>query len=58
MKMVNKIKSVTNMVKSKGVINCLALLLVIGSVNSACTWIYHQPKVPDKANRFKRIDND
>ncbi len=35
--------------------NCLALLLVIQSVNSAYCWIVHEPKFPKDANRFKKV---
>lgn len=39
---------------STGVLNSLALLLVVQSANQACMWFFHQPKFPDSANRFKK----
>lgn len=35
--------------------NCMALLLVIQSANSACCWIVHEPKFPKDANKFKKV---
>lgn len=38
-----------------GLVNCMALLLVIQSATAACGWIFHQPEFPEAANKFKRV---
>ena len=42
--------------------NCMALMLVIQSANTACAWIVHQPEFPEQASKFKKkvafIDTD
>ena len=35
--------------------NCLALLLVIQSANTARGWIVHQPKFPEEADKYKKV---
>lgn len=40
------------------VINCLALVLVAVSANSACVFYFHQPEFPKAADKFRRIGND
>lgn len=37
------------------IVNCLALLLVVQSANTACGWIVHQPKFPEDANKYKKV---
>ena len=39
---------------SAGILNSLALLLVVQSANQACIWFFHQPKFPESGNKFKR----
>lgn len=39
---------------STGVLNTLALLLVVQSANQACIWFFHQPKFPESANKLKK----
>ena len=34
--------------------NDIALNLAKQNVNSACIWVFHQPEVPEEANKFKR----
>ena len=50
--MINKWKK-----KRWGILNCLALLMVFATANSACIWCYHQPDFPKEAN-FMRKHND
>ncbi|SDY79097.1 cyclic lactone autoinducer peptide [Lachnobacterium bovis] len=40
------------------VINCLALVLVAASANSACFFYFHQPEFPKAADKFRQIGND
>ncbi|MGN0438614.1 MAG: cyclic lactone autoinducer peptide [Lachnospiraceae bacterium] len=40
------------------VINCLALVLVAVSANSACVFYFHQPEFPEAASKFRRVGND
>ena len=35
--------------------NCMALVLVMQSANTACGWIVHQPKFPEDANKYKKV---
>ena len=35
-------------------LSALALFMGVSSVNSACFTFYHQPKVPEAMNRFKK----
>lgn len=41
-----------------GVINCLAMLLVTVTANSACIWYFHQPEFPKEANGLRKNYND
>lgn len=43
----------TNVVKKMmAVMNCLAVMLVAQTANSACIWIFHQPEFPQEAKKF------
>ncbi|MCM1251939.1 MAG: cyclic lactone autoinducer peptide [Clostridium sp.] len=35
--------------------NTCAFALMVGSVNSACAWIHHQPVVPEDAKKFRKF---
>ena len=35
--------------------NCMDLMLVIQSANTACAWIVHQPEFPEQASKFKKV---
>lgn len=35
-------------------LNAMAIMMVVQNVNVACTWLDHQPSVPEEANRFKK----
>ncbi len=35
--------------------NLCALGILIGSINTACAWVHHQPEVPEEAKRFRRF---
>lgn len=48
-------KSKSLIYKVVGVMNCLALLLVVQSANSACCFYYHQPEFPETASKFKKV---
>lgn len=37
------------------VANRCAFGLMVGSVNSACCWIHHQPKVPEAAMKYRKF---
>ncbi len=39
-------------------LNFMALALAVQTANAACIWIFHQPKFPEKAKKYNRIDND
>lgn len=36
-------------------VNHIAMTTAKQSVNSTCIYIHHQPKVPESANKFKRV---
>lgn len=45
--------------KSKfGILNCLALVLVTATANTACIWYFHQPEFPKEANALRKHYND
>lgn len=35
--------------------NMCALALAIGSVNTACFWLHHQPEVPEGAKALRKF---
>lgn len=45
-------------VKLLSLFNCLALMLVIQSANTACLWNFHQPEFPEEAIQYKRVKID
>lgn len=49
--MINKVNKMMGKI-----VNCMALILVIQSANSACGWIFHQPEFPEQANKFKKVN--
>jgi len=49
----NKKKNI--FMKIVGLVNCLALVLVAQTANTACIWTFHQPEFPEAANRFKKL---
>lgn len=36
------------------VVNAIALILAVNSVNTACVWIMHQPEVPEEMKEYKK----
>jgi len=36
------------------IINAVALLFAVDTVNSACMWIMYQPEIPDEMEEYKR----
>lgn len=49
-----KLKTCWKKLLGAGVLNSLALLVVIESANSACWWMIHQPEFPEAAEKFKK----
>lgn len=49
-----KLKNIVKRIASVGVLNSLALILVIQNSNQACMWIFHQPEFPEQAEKFKK----
>ncbi len=39
---------------SLGVLNSLALMMVIESANQACIWFFHQPEFPESAKKYQK----
>lgn len=37
------------------VANVLAIAALIGSVNTTCAWLHHQPEVPEAAKKFRKF---
>lgn len=37
-----------------GMINAVALFLIMMTANSACIWLAHQPAFPEEAYKFKK----
>lgn len=42
--------------KVLGLLNCMALALVVQTANAACVWIFHQPKFPEEARKYSRLE--
>lgn len=38
-----------------GVLNAMALMVVMQTANAACVWVFHQPEFPEAANKFKKV---
>lgn len=48
-------KKITNLFKKyAGVLAAFALTIGVASVNSACYLVYHQPKVPEAMDAYKK----
>lgn len=41
--------------KIMGVMNCIAVMFVVQTANSACAWIFHQPKFPEEAKKYSKF---
>lgn len=52
-----KRKNLLSNCMSKGMVlmNGIAMLLVVNSVNIACSWIFHQPEVPDEVKKYRKF---
>lgn len=37
------------------VLNCLALVLVAGTANAACSWIFGQPEEPEEVKSMRKF---
>lgn len=53
MKNKNLIKNVV--VKSIGVVNALALVLVAHTANVACGWLFYQDEEPEEVKKLRRF---
>ena len=40
--------------KLVSLVNGMALMFAMSSVNMACTWIFHQPELPKEAEKFRK----
>lgn len=45
-------KRISNLIK---VVDALAFVLVVQSVNSACLWHFHQPEIPSEALKLRKF---
>ena len=51
-------KKLNNSQKKNGLIvlaNYCALKLMVDSANSTCTWLHHQPKLPEEAKKYRKF---
>lgn len=37
------------------VMNCMAIMFVMQTANSACAWIFHQPEFPKEAQKYSKF---
>lgn len=49
-----KIKEIVSKLMSVGIVNALALVLVVQAANQTCSWFFHQQEFPDVANKFRK----
>lgn len=52
--MLKRIKEEITVKNVKG-LNKIAKRAAIGSVNTACSWIFDQPKVPEELKKFRKF---
>lgn len=50
-----KLKNFILKKKLIGILNCIAIMLVVQTANTACLWVYHQPEFPAEANKYKKV---
>ncbi len=50
-----KMKKVLSKYSGVAMLNAVALLMAVQTVNSACWWIHHQPKVPAELQKFRKF---
>lgn len=51
-------KKLVNVLKEKklwGVFNCLALAMVISGAQQCCYWFWHQPELPEEADKYRKF---
>lgn len=52
-------RKISDFLKAKcsliGLANLCAMALMINSVNAACNWLHHQPKVPEDAMKYRKF---
>lgn len=49
------IKTMIGKIKSIGLINAVALALVIQTANQACMWVLHQSELPKEADKYRKF---
>ena len=52
--MLKRIKEEITVKNVKG-LNKIAKRAAIGSINTACSWIFDQPKVPEELKKFRKF---
>lgn len=51
-KMVHELQTKCSVIN---LVNLCAFALMVSSVNAACIWIHHQPKVPEEAKKYRKF---
>ncbi len=51
-KLLTMVQKKSNMVN---LFNLCALAVMISTMNTTCTWMHHQPEVPEEAKRFRKF---
>lgn len=55
MKLKDMREKMTGNVKGMKFLNEVALKAAVKTVNSACSWVHHQPSVPEELKKFRKI---
>lgn len=55
MKMKNMREKMTDNVKGMKFLNAVALKEAVKTVNSACSWVHHQPSMPEDLKKFRKF---
>ena len=51
-------RKIMNVLKEKklwGVVNSLALVMVVANAQQCCYWFLHQPKLPKEAEKYRKF---
>lgn len=51
-------KRLINSIKEKncmGILNCMALSMVVLSAQTFCFWFWHQPDFPEEADKYRKF---
>lgn len=46
-------KAMMDKIRSVGLVNAIALALVIQTANQACMWVLHQSELPKEADKYR-----